>query len=115
MKYKIVQESVSILLFLECLSLINYHRLGLRIIRLLATYLQDPANQSLESILASIAQWTPDSTEKTFHIIAATFSIYNQDLKQALKILSSVSSIEGFVALIIYFKLFIKIVCLEKL
>lgn len=68
---------------------------GLKAIKILASYLEDPSSK--ETAISQIKEWLADpiaSGNKTFQIIAATLFVYDDNIKEAFKIIRNGSSIE---------------------
>lgn len=71
---------------------------GLRAIKLLATYLDNPSNKEI-SVL-QMKEWLSDpvaSGNKTLQIIAATIFLYEDNVKEAFKVIKNGSNLEQFV------------------
>ena len=68
---------------------------GLKAIKLLANFLEDPSSK--DTSISQIKDWLSDpidSGNKTLQIIAATFFIYDDNIKEAFKVIRNGSSIE---------------------
>ena len=73
----------------------SIEKLGLKAIKILASYLEDPSSK--ETAISQIKEWLADpiaSGNKTFQIIAATLFVYDDNIKEAFKIIRNGSSIE---------------------
>mmetsp|Transcript_4254 Transcript_4254/g.5848 ORF Transcript_4254/g.5848 Transcript_4254/m.5848 type:complete len:298 (+) Transcript_4254:21-914(+) len=74
---------------------------GLRAIKLLATYLENPSNN--EIVMLQMKEWLSNpvaSGNKTVQIIAATLFMYEDNMKEAFKVIKSGSSMEQHALLV---------------
>lgn len=68
---------------------------GLLSIRLLATYLSNPSTK--ETAMLQVKEWLSDpsaANSKTLRIIAATLFMHDDNCKEAIKAISSLSNME---------------------
>ena len=87
--------------FLVCL-------LGLRAIKLLATYLQDPSSR--EIVLMQLKEWLSESavaSNKTLATVAATIFLNEDNIKEAFKTINNGSNMEQLVCAAFRLPLFV--------
>jgi len=69
--------------------------LGLRAVKLLATYLENPSNN--EIVMFQLKEWLSSpvaSGNKTVQMIAATLFMYEDNMKEAFKVIKNGSNLE---------------------